>query len=129
MAVVEYESIVSPVSRCYMRVVNGSLVVCLSDILVIKVHIGHESSVGISRRHYEYIESAIAIFPSSTPVPRKVAGECLVLVFAATFSEMALQSVYLWNRKTQAENKMSKLSINKSKLRKVRMNYSRCHRY
>ena len=52
------ESIVSPVSRRYMRVVNGSLVVCLSDILVIKVHIGHESSVGVTRRHYEYIVQA-----------------------------------------------------------------------
>ena len=42
--------------------------------------IGHESSVG-------------------------VAGQCLVLVFAATFSEMALQSVYPWNRTTQRKTK------------------------
>ena len=97
------------------------------SIQLIDVHIGHESSVGVLRRHYEYIVSAIAILPSFSPVPRKVAGWFLVLVFAATLSEMALQSVYPLNRKTQAENKMSKLSINKSKSKKVRMNYSRCH--
>ena len=79
--------------------------------------------------HYEYIVSAIAILPSFSPVPRKVSGRFLVLVFAATLSEMALQSVYPLNRKTKAENKMSKLLINKSKSKKVRMNYSRCHRY
>ena len=66
-------------------------------------------------RHYEYIVSTIAMLSSFPPVPHKVAGRCLVLVFAATLSEMALQSVYPLNRKTQAENKMSKLSINKSK--------------
>ena len=54
--------------------------------------------------------AAIAILSSFSPVPCQVATQCLVLVFAATLSGMALQSVYPLNRKTQAENKMSKLS-------------------
>ena len=56
-----------------------------------------------------------------------VAGDWfLVLVFAAMRWEMALRSVLF---KFEQENKMSKLSINKSKSQTVKMNYSRSHTY
>ena len=43
----------------------------------------------------------------------------LVLVFAATLSEMALMVILF-----DSENKMSKLSMHMSKSKKVKMNYS-----
>ena len=51
----------------------------------------------------------------------------LVLVFAATRRQMALRSVRLVGANT--ENKMSNFSTYKSKSKKVKMNYSRCHRH
>ena len=55
----EHESIISLVSRRYMRVVNGSLVVCLSEylslhsayILVIKVCFAKRSGIAIFDFH------------------------------------------------------------------------------
>ena len=44
-------------------------------------------------KDHEYIASVVAILSSFFPFPCEVAGRCLVLVFAATPSEMALWSV------------------------------------
>ena len=95
---------------------NRVLVFGLSDVMMsiksIDVHIGHESSVGvcsskITRIALHRIASGYrcVVFASSTLGGGSVAISSLVLVFATTHKEMALQ-VILYNpiRKTKCQN-------------------------
>ena len=98
----------------------------------IDMYILHDSSLGLRGLFLEYItvflrkvksmsgfsQVRFCPFPGRLRVSRDY---FLVLVFAATRSEMALQSVF-----SDSKGKMSKLLMYTSKSKKVKMDYS-CH--